>query len=566
MIEVRAGRQRALLALLALHAGETVSTDKLLDELWNGRRPPTALSSLRNLVSQVRKVIDPEQTDLLATRPPGYSLVIQPSAIDAHRFKRLAAEGHAALETSPARASEILAEALGLWRGEALAEFAYERFAQSEISRLDEIRSAARRDRIDADLALGLHADLVPELRTLVERYPLDERHRRQQMLALYRCGRQTDALDTYRALRTHLNDELGLEPSTETRQLEQAILSHDTALGPVAKLPPALFRKRRGWTTALLGIVALASVGAVALFTGRSSTPTIVPDSLVKIDARTNKIVDVISVGQQPGPLAIVGPYLFASSAKDNTLSRIDRESGDVVTKGGFARPRGLAADGPSLVWVVNEGRHEVVRLDTTTMEPLDRFLVPSAGLGYLTVGGGTLWLTESPPGAVSRWRLDTTRLQTRYHLESGTFPLEVGFAGGAAWVALVDSGELLRIDPQDGTTSRIRVGSGPGGPPTPGFGSVWVSTADDTLWRIRTATQKPIAIVHVGANPFGVAVGSGSVWVSNHQSGTISRVDPTTDSVVATIKTGYFPQWLAADERYVWVGISSTRWRLGD
>lgn len=566
MIEVRAGRQGALLALLALHVGETVSTDKLLDELWGGRPPPTALSALRNLVSQARKVIDPEQTGLLTTRAPGYSLEIPPDAIDTHRFKRLAAEGHAALETSPARAREILAEALGLWRGEALAEFAYERFAQSEIARLDEIRSAALRDRIDADLALGRHAALVPELRTLVERYPLDEHHRRQQMLALYRCGRQTDALETYRALRTHLNDELGLEPSTETRQLEQAILSQDTALGPVARLPLAPLRRRRGWTAALLGVLALGSVGAVALFTGKSSTPTVVPDSLVKIDARTNKIVDVISLGQQPGPLALVGPYVFTSSARDNTLSRIDRDSGDVVTKGGFTRPRGLAADGPTLVWVVNEGRHEVLQLDTTTLEPVDRIVVPSSGLGYVATGAGTLWLTESPPAAVSRWRLETTRLQVRYRLKPGTFPLEVGFAGGAAWVALVDSGELLRIDAQDSSTSRIKVGSAPGGPPTPGFGSIWVSTADDTLWRVRTATRKPIAIVPVGTDPFGVAVGSGSVWVSNHQSGTISRVDPLTNTVVATITTGHFPRWLASDDRYVWVGLSSTRWRLGD
>ncbi|MGL6280110.1 MAG: BTAD domain-containing putative transcriptional regulator, partial [Gaiella sp.] len=566
VIEVKAGRQRALVALLALHVGETVSTDKLLDELWDGRPPPTALSALRNLVSQARRVIDPEQTGLLATRAPGYSLDIPPDAIDAHRFKRLAAEGHAALETSPARASEVLVDALGLWRGEALAEFAFERFAQPEISRLDEIRSAALSDRIDADLALGRHADLVPELRTLVERYPLDEHHRRQQMLALYRCGRQADALDTYRALRTHLNDELGLEPSTETRQLEQAILSQDTALGPVARLPLAPLRKRRRWTAAVVGVIALASVGAVAVLTGKSSTPTIVPDSLVKIDPRTNTIVDVISLGQRPGPLAVVGPYVFTSSARDNTLSRIDRESGDVVTKGGFTRPRGVAADGPTLVWVVNEGRHEVLQLDTTTLEPVARIVVPSSGLGYVTTGADTLWLTESPPAAVSRWRLETTRLQVRYRLKPGTYPLEVGFAGGAAWVALVDSGELLRIDVQGGSTSRIKVGNAPGGPPTPGFGSVWVSTADDTLWRIRTVTRKPIAIVRVGANPFGVAVGSGSVWVANHESGTVSRVDPATNTVVATIETGYFPQWLAADDRYVWVGLASTRWRLGD
>jgi DNA-binding SARP family transcriptional activator/streptogramin lyase len=567
-LELAGGRQRALLAILALNAGDVVSSDRLLEELWDGQPPPTAAKALQNLVSQLRRTIDPEQSGVLLTRAPGYVLDIEPRAIDARRFERLASEGHAALEHEPAQAGAQLREALALWRGDALAEFAYQRFAQTEIARLDEIRAGALEGRIDADLALGRHAELVPELETLTADHPLNERLRRQHMLALYRCGRQAEALEGYRALRARLKDELGLEPGPESRRLEQAILGQDPALGPVPRLPPPLLRKRPRRLGILLRAAILSAagiVGAAALLIGGSSTPAIVADSLVKIDARTNEVVDVVPVGREPGPVVIVGPYVFVSSAGDNTLSRVDRRSGDVITVGGFATPRGLGPDGDSLLWVVNEGRGEVVQIDTKTMERLDQVAVPSAGLGYVAVGGGSLWLNELPPGAVSRWRLATVDLQTRYRLEPGTFPLEVGFADGAAWFALIDSGEVLRVDATDGSTSRVRVGSGPGGPPTPGFGSIWVSTADGTVWRVDLATRKPVAIVQVGGEPFGLAVGAGSVWVAN-QNGSVARIDPTTDQVVATVETGFFPQWLAADGRYVWVGLSASRWDFVD
>jgi streptogramin lyase len=197
--------------------------------------------------------------------------------------------------------------------------------------------------------------------------------------------------------------------------------------------------------------------------------------------------------------------------------------------------------------------------------MDPINRVAVEGAGLGYVAVGGRSLWLNESPPGAVSRWRLDTLRLQHRYPLGPGAYPLEVGYAGGAAWFALADSGNLLRVG-ADGVTTRASVASGIGGPPTAGFGSIWVSADGGYLLRVDMATLLPRVVVRVGADAFGVGVGAGSVWVAGQEDGTVSRIDPRSGRILATIDVGYFPQWLAVDERSVWVGVSSERWGLGD
>ena len=149
---------------------------------------------------------------------------------------------------------------------------------------------------------------------------------------------------------------------------------------------------------------------------------------------------------------------------------------------------------------------------------------------------------------------------------LDGGGELLVVATAVRGAWVALVHWGELLRIDAASGRSARIRVGDGPGGPPTMGFGSIWTTSTEGTVWRVDAATGKVRAIVRVGGLPFGVAVGAGAVWVANDDDGSIARIDPATDRVVATIRTGYFPEWLAADDRYVWVGLSRSRWGLAD
>ena len=220
-------RQRSLLAVLLLQANELVSTDRLIDQLWGAAPPPTAAKTVQVYVSRLRKALD---SDRLATRAPGYVLSVDPEELDLARFELLVAEARAAdRETAAAK----LREALALWRGPALADLAYESFAQVEIARLEEMRLTVLEQRIDADLALGRHAELVGELEALVARFPLREPLRAQLMLALYRAGRQAEALDAYRAARRELVDELGLEPSEELQRLEQAILQHEPALAP---------------------------------------------------------------------------------------------------------------------------------------------------------------------------------------------------------------------------------------------------------------------------------------------------------------------------------------------
>jgi DNA-binding SARP family transcriptional activator len=218
-------KQRSVLAILLMHANELVTTDQLIDEIWGGAPPAKAAKNIQVQVSRLRKVLD---SGRLATGPGGYVLHLGPDESDVARFERLTAEAGSA---PPQSAADKLREALALWRGPALADLAYEGFAQPEIARLEEMRLSVLVQRIDADLALGRHAELVGELEALVARHPLQERFRYQLMLALYRSARQAEALESYRVARSELSDELGLEPSEQLRQLEQAILRQDASL-----------------------------------------------------------------------------------------------------------------------------------------------------------------------------------------------------------------------------------------------------------------------------------------------------------------------------------------------
>jgi DNA-binding SARP family transcriptional activator len=226
-------QQRALLALLLLNANRVVSRDRLIDELWGDEPPETAVQTVQVYVSRMRKLLPP---GTLVTRRPGYMLAAGPETIDLLRFEQLLADGRAARGAGdPERASRSLCEALDLWRGPPLTELD-KPFAQIEGARLEDMRLAALEERIEADLELGRHAELIGELEVLIGDYPHRERLRGQLMLALYRDGRQAEALEAYRDARAAL-DELGIEPREQLRKLEQAILVQETTLGVRAPL-----------------------------------------------------------------------------------------------------------------------------------------------------------------------------------------------------------------------------------------------------------------------------------------------------------------------------------------
>jgi len=239
-----AAKERCLLAVLALHPGETVSQDRLAEALWGAQAPRSAANALQNYVLRLRRALQAGEGVQIITDPAGYRLQAAADAVDARLAARLVAEGReAAAGGDPATAARLLREALALWRGRALAEFADQPFAQAEAARLEELRESAREDLADAELALGRHHDLVGELEVMVAGHPLRERRWGQLLLARYRDGRQADALDGFRALRRTLRDELGVDPSPELQELHSRILHHDPALAWHPPSRPQLLR-----------------------------------------------------------------------------------------------------------------------------------------------------------------------------------------------------------------------------------------------------------------------------------------------------------------------------------
>jgi DNA-binding SARP family transcriptional activator len=239
------GRESALLAILLLRANTPVSADLLVRELWTEPAPPNAAKSVQQYVSRLRRRVG----ERLATTPGGYVLSVGPDELDCDRFESLAARARDALAAGDAgTAAELLSAALALWPGPALADFRYEEFAQDAIRRLERDRRRARADAVDAQLVLGNHDRVPPEFGELIEEDPHWERPRAQLMLALYRSGSQSEALEVYRSTRTLLDDELGIEPSRDLQELERAILNHDPALGGTPKTTGAAapIRRRR--------------------------------------------------------------------------------------------------------------------------------------------------------------------------------------------------------------------------------------------------------------------------------------------------------------------------------
>ncbi|HEV8250525.1 MAG TPA: AfsR/SARP family transcriptional regulator, partial [Gaiellaceae bacterium] len=313
-VEVRGSKRRALLALLILHANEVVRTDRLVDDLWGEHPPENAAAALQSHVSRLRKHLG---ADVLVTKPWGYVLRADPQTIDLQLFETLVAE---ARTLAAQERRERLRDALAVWRGPALADIASEPALVTEVARLEELRLSALEQRIDADLELGGEPGLVAELESLVAKHPLRERLRGQLILALYRAGRQAEALEAYRETRRVLVEELGIEPSPELRELEQAILRQDPAL-VVAPPPPSAppdEPSRWRWPRSPLAIAAAivflgAAGGAAALLVsggrppeGSAAAPISTPSSAAGSTVRTTvqeRTVTATTVSKQEQP-----------------------------------------------------------------------------------------------------------------------------------------------------------------------------------------------------------------------------------------------------------------------
>ena len=568
VVPVGGAKQRALLAILLLHANEVVSRDRLLDELWPERPPGDADHSLDHQVSRLRKALgDPE---LVRTRAGGYVLELEPEQLDANRFERLLEEGRRAnAGGDPARALTRLEEGLALWRGGALADLAYEPFARAEIDRLEELRLLAIEERIDAELSLGRHAALTPELESLAAKHPLRERLRGQQMLALYRSGRQAEALRVFADARRALVAELGLEPGAPLRELEQAILRQDASLDPA---PPAAarLRRRRGAlvAVALLGAAGAAAAGVVLAAGGTQSSQALSqaePESLVLLSARSGRIDAQASV--RAPVLSRFGEGALWNLSFDGELTKLDPKTGKIEAFGnaGVPIPCGLAVAGGS-VWVTDCTSSTLVRIEPARAIVVDRIKLPPTccgpnDTGEVAYGAGSLWVAQgfANPSFVDRIDPGTGRLEKRITIPRGGANGGLTFGDGAVWVAgNVDAPEVPKLSKIDPATNRVVATvpalAGQASGVAVGGGFVWAG-ARDGLWKIGE-TGEIVARIPLAPHPETVAYAAGAAWVADGEAGTVVRIDATTNAK-RTYRLGHDLNGLAVDGDRVAVGV---------
>ena len=557
-----ARKQRAVLAMLALEANRPVSADRLSEGLWGESLPPSAGKMVQLYISQLRKALDGQDVTI-TTRARGYELACSPEDVDLVRAERLVAAA-----TEAAEPNGYARAALELWRGPPLADIADEPFAAAEIRRCEELWLRAKELAIDADLAAGRHEDALREVMALANELPLQEHVQAQLMLALYRAGRQTEALEVFRRTRARLVEEIGSEPGTELRRLHEQMLQQSPELDPPApeRTPRARGpdRPRRRW----LGIGLAAGTACVvlavagALWLSRDSEPAIGEDSVALLDARSGSVRTTYSVGRAPTAVVRGAGSTWVANGVDGTVTRVERSKHQVVTIDVGPHPGALAFGSGSL-WVAGEGR-DVAQLDPASNRIVHRIDVgghPTA----LAVGYGALWVAQPREGVVVK--VDLTGRRKPQRLAAGAGPAALAVGAGAVWVAAEDSGQLVRLTPGSGQASAsINVGNGPAGVAV-GEGAVWVANRPDgTISRVDPASGTVAGTLKVGSDAAAVAVAGGSVWVADAVGKRLVQVEPAGGRVAAKIPIASSPSALAGGgSLWVAAGAQATGHRGG-
>jgi ABC-type transport system substrate-binding protein/DNA-binding SARP family transcriptional activator len=550
-------RQRALLALLLLHANQVVSRDRLIDGLWGERPPPTAAHTLDNYISRLRKLLGDGR---ISTRSPGYALDVRPGELDLDRFERAFEAGREHLARGEAsEAAETLRSALAVWRGHALADVLAEPFAPEEAARLEERRTMVLEERIEADLELGRSAELVPELEKLVREHPHRERPLAQLMRALYRAGRQSEALAAYQLGRRRLADELGLDPGPELQELQRKILDHDPSLAAAApaRPPPRRERRRlqRGWLlVGVAAVIASAAIGVVLVTGGTGASNDLATSSkLVRLGSGGH----AVELDSAPAALAAGGGSIWLAEPNEGRVTRVDLETGatsDRVPVRGEG-PSAIAIGGGS-VWAASVPGDTLTRIDPASGTVTQRVPLGGARASALAWGGSALWIADVTSNALIG--LDPTGHQPRRTLQLPLRPSALAAGSRVMWVADYDGGLVAQVELRRGRPlTTTRVGNGPAALAV-GFGAAWVANElDSTVSRIDPTSGDVTATIPVDSGPSALVVAGGSVWVASLFAGTVSRIDPDHNNVVRVVAVGGGPTALAADGATTWVGV---------
>jgi DNA-binding SARP family transcriptional activator/ABC-type transport system substrate-binding protein len=558
-LEVRSGghslplggpKQRAVLALLLLGANRVVSRERLIAELWPDALGRDAEHALTLQISRLRKVLSAtgEGEPRVITRSPGYVLRVEHDELDLDRYERLVADGRAAFaagnaETAVAR----LREAESLWRGRPLADLEFEPFARLDVERLEEQYLTGVEERIEAELAIGRHRSLVPELERLVAEHPLRERLRADLMRALYASSRQAEALAVYTETRRLLVDELGIEPSESLRELERRILNQDTDLlvatpPPLPPTPagnrgddrlgsPQRHRSRRRIALAAAAVLAPALVVTILVSgDGRESGAVRIsgPGSVVFLGAGSNSPTGQVATGPGAGRLRFGDGVLWKLEDPGELLQinpRTMRLKRSIPI--GFAADIALAKNG---VWVSGD-QNTLVRVDPTYGTVAQRIRLPERGLarphaqGGVAVGAGSVWAAQGL-SRVLRINPDTERIEHVFHVPDAGV---LAFGSGALWVVSSNLGTVTKIDPRrNAIAATARVG------PTIcclalGGGYVWAAN-ESGVWKL-SSDGEPVAVMELPNPAADISYGDGGLWAT--AAGTVIRIDAQTGAM---------------------------------
>ena len=531
-------KQRTVLAMLLLHANELVPRDRLIDALWGEEPPAEAEANLRVYIARLRKLLAAEANGRpsVETNANGYVLRVEPETVDLERFRRLVAHGD-------------FAQALDLWRGPALADLSDEEWARRESGVLDELRLNAHEERIEVDLAAGLHTELVPELEVLVAEHPYRERLVAQLMVALYRSGRQPEALDAYKRVGDALRKTFGLEPTRSLRDLERRILAQDPALELRAATdtrPRTPLKRRRRGSGALTAATVVALVlGAALLWRSqeRAASPVepLKGNSVVAIDLAANKVLYEVPLGGRPSAIAVGEGFVWAGNADEKTLLRIDPRTRRVVNTIGLGKvPTGVTVGGGS-VWVVSQNANAVLEIDPAINDVVATIDLPEREdlccPHQIVFARGAVW--------VSYWK-SLVRIDPRNHRVVPTPFRHVSWiasTGDALWAIVgIEADRVRRLEPVGETiplravgpiVGLQRIAAGPN--------EVWAASYGGTLSRIDAEAERVTATVFVDRQIAGLVPGPRAVWVATG-AGDVLRIDPTTGRVAKKLSLGVY------------------------
>ncbi len=535
-------KQRALLAILLLHANEVVSRDRLIEGIWPGRLPAGPTQTLDTYVSRLRKLLGP---DRILRRADGFALTVAPQELDLNRFEDLAVRGE-------------FAKALAVWRGPALADLRFEPFASAEAERLEERRLDVLEERIEADLRTRRGVELVSELERLVREHPMRERLVGQLMLALYRAGRQAAALEEYRRAKRRLSEELGLEPGPQLQELERRILEHDPSLGkPLSgsRQPERRLRRVPIAVALLLAAGAAAAIVTVTRWAPASSATQARTSRLLAVPIGSQIISGTAVLPAAPNTIGSASGSLWLADAKDQSVLQVDPSSDAIVDRIPVGGEPGSLVAGGGAVWVASTLGGTIERLDPASETISQTIRLGQESTTAIAFRLGSVWVADATDDALIE--LDAKTGTAKRTVRLNVRPTSLVVSNRAIWVADDDAGSVSEVDlPSGQTAATIHVGNGPVALVL-GAGALWVANnLDSTVSRINPETGAVVATIPVGSGPASLAFSGGALWVANEYSGTVSRIDPRRNAVTATLRVGGTPIALAGVSGRLWVG----------